>query len=201
MKKNRKKYSLDELLERMPALPKNDQASSVGGYFCYTADGTFLGQTSGPNEIRIMNPGAEQNWSSSSEYTVMMNSQSLYGQSTQTIMSVMQNIANQAGVTTELRYGDFNDGSAYAAYNRDGRFIGINLYSDGIVVGNFYDLYYTLVHENVHATTNGYDPNMAEYMAYSAIYNSSDFNPCSMAFRMQVESQWKYYANQCGIPY
>lgn len=41
MKKNRKKYSLDELLERTPALSKNDQASSVGGYFCYTADGTF----------------------------------------------------------------------------------------------------------------------------------------------------------------
>ena len=57
MKKNRKKYSLNELLSSMEHVGQQDQQAAVGGVHVFSSDGSYRGKIGMNNDIRI-NPGS-----------------------------------------------------------------------------------------------------------------------------------------------
>ena len=57
MKKNRKRYKLDELATQIENIGPKDQRTTVGGIQLFSQDGTYLGKLGYSNDMRIIPMG------------------------------------------------------------------------------------------------------------------------------------------------
>jgi len=161
MKKNRKKYSLNELAALAENIETQDQQATVGGIQLFSQNGEYLGKVGLSNDMRIVSPG--MNWSGQDE-TSLYNTTTPYSSSQASVKEkVICTIARQAGVETQIR---FVSGKDYIARSYLGEsYIAVNESKLKFSTDNYYDIFLSLDHEQTH---------FANYYQYPGINLQND---------------------------
>ena len=146
MKKNRKKYSLDELAILAENIETRDQQATVGGIQLFSQDGTYLGKVGYNNDMRIIAFGFS---------AAGIDEESLYNITTPFSSSqshikelVIRTIARHAGVETQIQFVSGKSYLARTAY--DASVILVNESKLLFNTNNYYDIFLTMDHENTH---------------------------------------------------
>ena len=146
MKKNRKKYSLDELAALAENIETRDQQAAVGGIQLFSQDGEYLGKVGLSNDMRIVLPG--MSWAGQNEMS-LYNTTTSYSSSQASIKEkVICTIARQAGVEQPIQ---FVSGKDYIARSYLGEsYIAVNESKLMFSTDNYYDIFLSLDHEKTH---------------------------------------------------
>lgn len=194
MKKNRKKYNLNELASMMTLVDSQEQRSSSGGAFCFREDGTFIGQIGSSSEIRIVDDRIPS-FMYTDDYSVQLHSHSLSMASDMQKASVVKSIGEMLGVNVSM--GVLGpDGYGSTLYGD----IQFNITAKSFDIGNFYDFYLTIEHEQFHAqqrndpSFNGFT-NMHELEAILHTRSHDYFAFASQDYQDMIIKNANYYAN------
>lgn len=158
MRKNRKKYSLNELSSCMENIGPKDLQSAVGGVHVFSSDGRYLGKIGLNNDIRVVDPGTS--CAGLDEMAVYSMSLSYSSSQTRVQEEVVRTIAQQAGVEKPIQ---FVNGKKYLARTAcDASVILVNESALLFSTNNYYDIFLTMDHENMHIQHLSENPNICD---------------------------------------
>ena len=201
MKRNRKKYILNELSKSMESIGPQEQHGTVGGYEVFDTNGNYLGSVGSCNEIRVVREGTN------------INHMSLFDLQASTVLSscssdVKQNIIDRIAESRGI--GQVNYG--YDSDNRrcgwcDKGAIWFNLNSDFVATGNYYDIVLILEHENDHAQRYYADPQGwysatafdREFPVLQNTYHNPNFSLAPADFQGMIHGNMVELWKQMGI--
>jgi len=187
MKKNRKKYSLNELAALAENIETRDQQATVGGVQLFSQNGEYLGKVGLSNDMRIVSPG--MNWSGQDEMS-LYNMTTPHSSSQATVKEkVIRTIAEQAGVETQIRFVSGKSYLARTAY--DASVILVNESQLLFSTNNYYDIFLTMDHENMHVQHLTENPNICNDSA-AKLQDEFDTTKHTIDHRMFVCASQKY---------
>lgn len=191
MKKNRKKYNLNELEKQTKRIARQEQESTIGADFYYLPDGTALGQRGSGQQVRVINSLMDFRAYECSEQMLNSRSTLLCYSESGAISNVLQSIT---GKYVRVSADDPSD-RVQAVCDGEGN-ISINYYGDLYRNGNYWDLYSALhIHEMTHAgqTNTSLSIVEKEKYAYLAQLNDPSFSCCSPEFQEMVRRSASIY--------
>ena len=146
MKKNRKKYNLNELATLIENIEPQDQRETVGGVRLFSQDGTYLGKVGLTNDMRIVSPG--MSWAGQDEMSLYNTTTSYSSSQASVKQNIIRTIAEQAGVETQIQFVSEKSYLARTAY--DASVIYVNESKLLFSTNNYYDIFLTMDHEKAH---------------------------------------------------
>ena len=158
MKKNRKKYNLNELATLIENIEPQDQRETVGGVQLFSQDGTYLGKVGLTNDMRIVSPG--MSWAGQDEMSLYNTTTSYSSSQTSVKQNIIRTIAEQAGVETQIQFVSGKSYLARTAY--DASVIYVNESKLLFSTDNYYDIFLTMDHENMHVQHLNDNPNICD---------------------------------------
>ena len=190
MKKNHKKYNLNELEKQTERIARQEQESTIGADFYYLPDGTALGQRGSGQQVRVINSLMDFRAYECSEQMLNSRSTLLCYSDSGAISNVLQSITGKyVRVFADGQITPDEDGYiTQATCNSKGE-IGINYYGSLYRNGNYWDLYSCLhIHEMVHVsqTNSNISDWDKERQAYWAQVNDPNFEKCSLEYQSGI---------------
>ena len=156
MRKNRKKYSLNELSSCMENIEQQDLQAAVGGIQLFSQDGTYLGKVGYNNDMRIIPMGFS---AAGIDEEGLYNITTPFSSSQSHIKElVIRTIARHAGVETSIQFVNGKSYLARAAY--DASVILVNESKLLFSTNNYYDIFLAMDHENTHVRHFKENPNL-----------------------------------------
>lgn len=197
MRKNRKKYSLNELSSCMENIEQQDLQAAVGGVQIFSSEGRYLGKVGYNNDIRVVDPGTS--WGGLDEMAVYSISVPYSSCHAGIKELVIRSIARHAGVETSIQF--VNDGDFIARTRLDNATILVNESKLLFSTDNYYDIFLTMDHENTHVRHLKEDPSLntsnkavhirEEIQTTKHTLNHDLYNCASAKFRDIMESNLK----------
>lgn len=198
MKKNRKKYSLNELSSCMENIEQQDLQSAVGGIQLFSQDGTYLGKVGYNNDMRIIPMGFS---AAGIDEEGLYNITTPFSSSQSHIKElVIRTISRHAGVETSIQC--VSGGNFIARTRLDNATILVNESGLLFSTDNYYDIFLTMDHENTHVQHLKEDPSLntsnkavhirEEIQTIEHTLNHDLYNCASAKFRSIME----YYLEQ-----
>lgn len=161
MRKNRKKYSLNELSSCMENIEQQDLQAAVGGVQIFSSEGRYLGKVGQNNDIRVVDPGTS--WGGLDEIAVYSISVPYSSSQSGVKERIIRTIAQQAGVEKPIQ---FVNGKNYLARTAcDASVILVNESALLFSTNNYYDIFLTMDHENMHVQHLIENPNICDNSA------------------------------------
>lgn len=157
MKKNRKKYNLNELATLIENIEPQDQRETVGGVQLFSQDGTYLGKVGLTNDMRIVSPG--MSWAGQDEMSLYNTTTSYSASQASVKQNIIRTIAEQAGVETQIQF--ISEGTFIARTRLDNSTILVNESKLLFSTDNYYDIFLTMDHENMHVQHLKADPSLS----------------------------------------
>ncbi len=199
MKKNRKKYNLNDLSSLMNSVNPQEQATTIGGYDYYDYQGNYMGSNGAECGIRVID-------SRTSIYSSEASTAAFFASvSDETKRAIVNTIAQNNGIMGEIHF-TYNSNQSLGGQCVGGE-IYFNMNSKFVQGGNPYDIALILAHEQYHSNQRYGDPvtylNASEaereYAAYLHVYYNPDFWRASGDFQRLIENGINVYGQQLGI--